>query len=58
VHNMIQDAVAAARPVQAKEDLSSIRIGAHDEIFQSHCPTLARIIHKKGSFLGQAIALL
>jgi hypothetical protein len=55
---MIQDAVAAARPVQAKEDLSSIRIGAHDEIFQSHCPTLARIIHKKGSFLGQAIALL
>jgi len=40
VHNMIQDAVAAARPVQAKEDLSSIRIGAHDEIFQSHCPTL------------------
>lgn len=40
VHNIVQDAMAAARGVQAKEDLSSIRIGAHDEIFQSHRPTL------------------
>ncbi len=40
VHNIVQGAVAATRPIQAGEDLSSIQVGAHDEIFQSHHPTL------------------
>jgi hypothetical protein len=40
VYTIIRQGVAAARQVQAREDLSSIRVGAHDEIFQSHHPAL------------------
>lgn len=34
VHNIVRAAVERARLVHRQEDLSSIRVGAHDEIFQ------------------------
>jgi hypothetical protein len=40
VHTIVQQGVATARQVQAAEELSPIRVGAHDEIFQSHQPIL------------------
>jgi hypothetical protein len=40
VYNIVTQAVGQARRVNAQEDLSAIRIGAHDEIFQSHQPIL------------------
>jgi hypothetical protein len=40
VHNILHQAVAAARRVNAQEDLAAVRIGAHDEIFQSGRPVL------------------
>ena len=43
VHNIVQSAVAAARQVNACEDLSGIHIGDHDEIFQAGDPVLVGI---------------
>jgi hypothetical protein len=43
VHNIVGDAVAAARRVHAAEDLSAIRIGTHDEIFQAGDPVLVGV---------------
>jgi hypothetical protein len=43
VHNILQDAVAAARATNQKQDLSSIAIGAHDEIFQAGRPVLVGV---------------
>src|SRR4051794_16724336 len=43
VHNIVQSAVAAARQVNAEEDLSGVRIGAHDEIFQAGAPVLVGV---------------
>jgi hypothetical protein len=40
VHNLLQNAVDRARPHNDRQDLSNIRIGAHDEIFQSGRPVL------------------
>lgn len=40
VHNIMTDAVAQARAINAEEDLSAIRVGAHDEIFQTRYPVL------------------
>ena len=40
VHTIVQQGVGAARQLQAAEELSAIRVGAHDEIFQSHQPIL------------------
>lgn len=40
VHNIVTQAVEQARKVSACEDLSAIRVGAHDEIFQSGQPVL------------------
>ena len=40
VHTIVQQGVGAARQLQATEALSAIRVGAHDEIFQSHQPIL------------------
>src|SRR5689334_8068256 len=40
VHNILQQAVTTARQVNQQEDLSRIRIGAHDEIFQAGRPVL------------------
>jgi hypothetical protein len=40
VHNVLQAAVAQARACNEQQDLSRVRIGAHDEIFQSGRPVL------------------
>lgn len=40
VHNVLQAAVAQARSYNEQQDLSSVRIGAHDEIFQNGRPVL------------------
>lgn len=40
VHNVLQSAVDGARQHNRQQDLASIRIGAHDEIFQSGRPVL------------------
>lgn len=40
VHNILQQAVDKARAVNAAEDLSAIRVGAHDEIYQAGRPVL------------------
>jgi hypothetical protein len=40
VHNIVQRAVARARPHNDRADLSAVRLGAHDEIFQTGRPVL------------------
>jgi len=40
IHNLLMQAVEKARQVQRMEDLSAIRMGAHDEIHQAHQPVL------------------
>jgi hypothetical protein len=40
VHNILQQAVTTARCVNDRQDLSHIRLGAHDEIFQAGQPVL------------------
>jgi hypothetical protein len=40
VHNVLQVAVAQARSCNEQQDLSHVRVGAHDEIFQSGRPVL------------------
>jgi hypothetical protein len=42
-HHIVQSAVAAARQVNAGENLSGVAIGAHDEIFQAGDPVLVGI---------------
>jgi hypothetical protein len=43
VHNIVQQAVDAARTVNGRQDLSGVRIGAHDEIFQAGNPVLVGV---------------
>jgi len=43
VHNVLQSAVAQARACNEQQDLSGVRIGAHDEIFQSGRPVLVGV---------------
>ncbi len=40
IHNILQQAVAHARPHNTQPDLAAVRIGAHDEIFQAGRPVL------------------
>jgi hypothetical protein len=40
VHNIVASAVAKAQQVNDKEDLSTVKIGVHDEIFQAGSPVL------------------
>ena len=40
IHNIVQDAVLNSRTINATEDLSGVRVGAHDEIFQNGRPVL------------------
>jgi hypothetical protein len=42
-HNIVHGAVAAARQVNACEDLSGIQVGDHDEIFQAGAPVLVGV---------------
>jgi hypothetical protein len=43
VHNVLQAAVHQARLCNEQQDLSPVRIGAHDEIFQSGRPVLVGV---------------
>lgn len=43
VLNVLLAAVVSAREVNSREDLSRVRIGAHDEIFQNRRPVLAGV---------------
>jgi hypothetical protein len=43
VHNIVQTAVAPARQVNEQQDLSGVRVGAHDEIFQKRQPVLVGV---------------
>jgi hypothetical protein len=42
-HNIVQQAVAKARQVNAAENLSGVKVGAHDEIFQAGDPVLVGV---------------
>jgi hypothetical protein len=43
VHNIVDQAVATARQINLRQDLSRVRIGADDEIFQSGRPVLVGV---------------
>jgi hypothetical protein len=43
VHNVVAAAVAKARLFNASEDLSAVKIGDHDEIFQAGLPVLVGV---------------
>jgi len=43
IHNILHGAVEGARAINASEDLSGIKVGAHDEIFQAGKPILVGI---------------
>ena len=43
IHNIINHAVVAARAVNAGENLSGVKVGAHDEIFQGGKPVLTGV---------------
>jgi hypothetical protein len=43
IHNIVAQAVAIARPINERQDLSRIRIGADDEIFQAGRPVLVGV---------------
>jgi hypothetical protein len=43
VHNIVEQAVAIARPINERQDLSRVRIGADDEIFQGSRPVLVGV---------------
>jgi hypothetical protein len=43
VHNVVQAAVAPAQKVNGSYDLASVRVGAHDEIFQAGRPVLVGV---------------
>jgi hypothetical protein len=40
IHNILHQAAHSARQINDREDLSAIRVGAHDEIFQAGKPVL------------------
>ena len=40
VHNIVQEAVVEARQINARQDLSRVRAGRHDELFQGQQPVL------------------
>ena len=43
IHNLLMRAVDKARQINAMEDLSAIRVGAHDEIDQARQPVLVGV---------------
>lgn len=43
VHNIVAEAIDKARQHNEQQDLSAVRIGAHDEIFQHRQPVLAGV---------------
>ena len=52
VHNILHQAVAKAEPLNQQQDLNAVRIGAHDEIFQSGKPVLVGAdVHSTSCYL-------
>lgn len=52
IHNILQENVEKARVINAEQDLSSVRVGALDEIFQSGKPVLVGMdVHSTYCFL-------
>lgn len=43
IHNIVRAAVSKARTINAAGDLSRIRVGAHDEIYQAGTPVLVGV---------------
>jgi hypothetical protein len=43
IHGIVQEAIAAARKRNPAEDLSAVRVGAHDEIYQNGNPVLVGV---------------
>ena len=43
VHNIVQQAVGEARRINAQQELSQVRAGSHDELFQGRQPVLVGI---------------
>jgi hypothetical protein len=43
VHNIVHAAIPRARAVNERQHLSAVRIGAHDEIFQTQLPVLVGV---------------
>lgn len=43
IHNRLQSAAAQARAINRSQNLSAIRVGLHDEIFQGSMPVLAGV---------------
>ena len=46
IHNRLQSAAAIASEVNQAQDLSRIKVGLHDEIFQGSQPVLAVVLQK------------
>jgi len=46
IHNIVRQAVVSARKINDSQDLSGIRIGDHDEIYQAGKPVLVGIDHR------------
>lgn len=43
IHNIVRRSVEVAKTINRQQDLSGIRVGAHDEIFQAGKPVLAGV---------------
>ena len=57
IHNRLRYAVDRARQVNAREDLSTIRVGAHDEIYQARQPVLVGLdVDSTYCYLLEAVA--
>lgn len=55
IHNILREAAAQARSINEQEDLSTIRVAALDELFQSTRPILVGMdLHSTYCFLMQA----
>jgi hypothetical protein len=57
LHNLLRHAVNRARQGNAQEDLSTIRVGAHDEIYQARQPVLVGMdVDSTYCYLLEAVA--
>ncbi|MCP4603654.1 MAG: hypothetical protein GY847_24580 [Proteobacteria bacterium] len=48
VHKIVNDTVPHAQAINQAQDLSNVRIGVHDELFQGRTPVLAGTDHDSG----------
>jgi hypothetical protein len=57
LHNLLRQAVDRARQLNARDDLSAIRVGAHDEIYQARQPVLVGMdVDSTYCYLLEAVA--